>query len=267
MSRCSKPPAAATGQDNSPGDISLAVQALHTPDFFPAMIDLLRRAVPFTGAFVTTLHPDRAPTHVHDNVRAERRRVVVDDYLESAYLLDPIHDVFLSGATDCAVRLRDVAPDHFLRSTYYKLYYGNIDLRDEMALLIRMPGRSALFYSLGRIGREARFTARDLAAFRRQLPLVGSLSRKHFENRHEAQPQGLGQSITQALENFGAEVLTGREREIAALILKGHSSASIGALTGTTVGTVKIHRKNLYRKLGIGSQSELLSRFLQSVMR
>ena len=243
------------------------VQAIHTPAFFPAMVDWLRTVSPFTGAFVTALHPDRAPRHVYDNVRAERRRAVIDEYLDSAYLLDPIYDVFLSGRCDGAMRLRDVAPDHFRRSTYYKLYYGNIDLRDEMALLIRMPGRAALFYSLGRIGRESRFTARDLTGFRHRLQLIGSLSRKHFENRSEEPPTDIGLSISRAFEAFGAEVLTGREREIAALILKGHSSASIGAITGTTVGTVKIHRKNLYRKLGIGSQSELLSRFLQSVMR
>nr|WP_246739578.1 helix-turn-helix transcriptional regulator [Martelella sp. HB161492] len=61
--------------------------------------------------------------------------------------------------------------------------------------------------------------------------------------------------------------LTGREREIAALILKGHSTGSIALTTGITAGTVKIHRKNLYRKLGISSQGELYHLFLHKTAR
>jgi DNA-binding CsgD family transcriptional regulator len=53
---------------------------------------------------------------------------------------------------------------------------------------------------------------------------------------------------------------------VATLILKGHSSASVSTVAGITVGTVKIHRKNIYRKLSISSQSELLSNFLRSVL-
>ena len=57
-------------------------------------------------------------------------------------------------------------------------------------------------------------------------------------------------------------MLTHRECEIAGLILKGHSSKSIARIIEISPGTVKIHRKNIYRKLGISSQSELFSLFL-----
>jgi len=46
------------------------------------------------------------------------------------------------------------------------------------------------------------------------------------------------------------------------MVLRGHSSESIGRLFQIATGTVKIHRKNSYAKLGISSQSELFSHLI-----
>ncbi|MBW3098578.1 LuxR C-terminal-related transcriptional regulator [Pseudohoeflea coraliihabitans] len=251
--------------------VARVVAAIDTADFFPAMTDYLRSVVPFRGIFVTHLHRDRPPGHVYDNVRAERHRVVVNQYLDSAYLLDPVYDAYLSGRINCAMRLRDIAPDRFRSSTYFRRYYQKIVLRDEMALLVPMPGDDALFYSLGRLGDEPRFTARAVRAFQDEMPVITALTGKHFDRGRHG-PSGprdvpAGPSLTAALEAFGRDVLTAREREVATLILKGHSSASVAAVAGIAVATVKIHRKNIYRKLGLSSQSELLSLFLRSVLQ
>lgn len=246
-----------------------AIAAINTADFFPATLDYMRSVVPFSGAFVTRLHRDRRPDHIYDNVRAERHREVVDQYLDTAYLLDPVYDLFLSGRSRGAMRLRDVAPDQFMRSTYYRRYYRNIALRDEMAILVPQ-GEAAIFFSLGRLGKEPRFSVRAVQAFRMELDVIAALTGKHFERGHtgpvDTGPQPADRTLTAALDAFGEGILTAREREVATLILKGHSSASVSTVAGITVGTVKIHRKNIYRKLSISSQSELLSNFLRSVL-
>lgn len=260
----SPPPRRSPSPAFAPAD---AITALQSAAFFPALLREIDRVVPFTGALLTRLYRDRKPAHVYDTVRAERRRVVVDQYLDSAYLLDPIYNVFLKGPEDAVMRLRDVAPDHFRRSTYFKHYYGAIDLGDELAILVRMPDGSAIFVSLGRPGGQGRFQSREVTLLRRDLGVIAALVRKHFDrpSPDEARADG-SPSLSEALEGFGEDVLTAREQEIATLVLKGHSSRSIAGLTGTTEGTVKIHRKNLYRKLRISSQSELLAMFLGSVL-
>ena len=53
--------------------------------------------------------------------------------------------------------------------------------------------------------------------------------------------------------------LSPRQAEIALLILRGHSSVSIGLRLGISAQTVKVFRKQLYRKCGISSQAELFS--------
>jgi DNA-binding CsgD family transcriptional regulator len=46
------------------------------------------------------------------------------------------------------------------------------------------------------------------------------------------------------------------------LILRGHSNHSISLRLGITEGTAKIHRKAIYDRLDISSQSELFSMFI-----
>ncbi|MGH8464381.1 MAG: response regulator transcription factor, partial [Pseudomonas sp.] len=68
-----------------------------------------------------------------------------------------------------------------------------------------------------------------------------------------------------AFANFGRGLLTERECEVVRLLLQGHSSQSIAQKLRISPATVKVHRKNLYEKLEIGSQSELLALFIQAI--
>ncbi|MNQ98388.1 transcriptional regulator NarP [compost metagenome] len=46
-------------------------------------------------------------------------------------------------------------------------------------------------------------------------------------------------------------------------MLRGNSSKAIAKRLDISQETVKVHRRNLYSKLGVSSQSELFSLFLQ----
>jgi len=48
-------------------------------------------------------------------------------------------------------------------------------------------------------------------------------------------------------------------------ILHGHSSKSLASKLNISLSTVKIHRKNIYQKLDIATQSELFSLCIQSL--
>lgn len=243
-----------------------AITALGTAAFVPKALDYLRQSVPFRGCFLTLLNGARRPVHIYDNVRAERRADVVDRYLDGAYLLDPFYVAYREHAPCAVLTFRDVAPDGFPRSTYFREYYRTIRLRDEIAILIDLPTGRHLFYSIGRLRDEARFTPREAQRLRRVLPVFAALNRRHFAQESYASEDGVApEEIDAALARFGQARLTDREREIAGLILKGHSSKSVARVTDISPGTVKIHRKNIYRKLGISSQSELFSLFLSSL--
>ncbi|MDO0901323.1 response regulator transcription factor, partial [Enterobacter hormaechei] len=58
--------------------------------------------------------------------------------------------------------------------------------------------------------------------------------------------------------------LTARELDVGRLMLSGCSSKEIARKLEISVETVKVHKKHMYSKLGIKSQSELFSIFLQA---
>ncbi|MBN3821885.1 helix-turn-helix transcriptional regulator, partial [Paraburkholderia sp. Se-20369] len=64
---------------------------------------------------------------------------------------------------------------------------------------------------------------------------------------------------------FGADLLTDREMSIARMVLRGNSSKAIAEKLAISPETVKVHRRHLYAKLGISSQPELFSRFIQAL--
>jgi len=55
--------------------------------------------------------------------------------------------------------------------------------------------------------------------------------------------------------------LTNREREIFSILLTEKSPKEIAYLLKVSYYTVDFHRKNLYRKLGIRSRTELFARY------
>ena len=60
-----------------------------------------------------------------------------------------------------------------------------------------------------------------------------------------------------ALKKYG---LSPREREVVALLLKGESTKPIAEALGISIHTVNFHIKNLYKKLGIRSRSEMFAK-------
>ena len=67
------------------------------------------------------------------------------------------------------------------------------------------------------------------------------------------------QRLTECFEQFGESVLTERERQISQLLLRGYSSKSIARELKIAPGTVMVHKRNVFSKLGISSQYELFS--------
>ena len=53
--------------------------------------------------------------------------------------------------------------------------------------------------------------------------------------------------------------------KIVKLVLRGYSTKSISQSLGISPGTVKVHRENIYGKLGVSTQAELFNMFIASV--
>ena len=68
-------------------------------------------------------------------------------------------------------------------------------------------------------------------------------------------------------ERFVEWGLTPAERDVALFAIKGMSTAEIAVLRATSEGTVKAQTNAIYRKAGVSGRPQLLSLFIDDLMR
>jgi DNA-binding CsgD family transcriptional regulator len=246
--------------------VARLVGATNAKSVAEQLVSLLCATVSNNGTSLLAFHTDAPPEVLHHSLAPNRARHYLDRYLAGPYLLDPLYQMALRPDKPTMCRFRDAQPDRFHSSEYYRQYVERTHLVDEMDFLFAASPESALVMVCGRT--EKRYTRTELNHFRLIEPIVQAAMRRVWDSRDEAGTQGdpgMHQRLTECFENFGEGALTQREREITQLLLRGHSSKSIARELGIAPGTVMVHKRNLFAKLGITSQYELFSSFIDAL--
>ena len=246
---------------------ALCLDALETPAFAETLAAGIRSVVSYDFTVIFGYVGAKRPLALYDDFTPERRKLHVDEYLEGPYLIDPFF-LASTGDTPAGVwRLRDIAPDRFYQGEYFRSYYAQTGLAEEVGFLLDANKELSIVVSLMRT--ERKFSKTEFRVLTDIQPAVDALCRRHWSNnvhREQAEASGtLPQKVTGAFKAVGDGALTPRESEIVELTLRGHSSEAIGRLLDISPGTVRIHRRNVYSKLRINSQGELFSIFLKTL--
>ena len=233
-----------------------------------ALIDTVGQVVDNDGTVLLAFHPDAPPEVLYHNLGPARSKHYLDRYLAGPYLLDPLYELALRRDKPGACRFRDATPDRFRSSEYYRQYCERTHLRDEMDFLLDVGDDTACVVVVARI--EKMFTKAELERLRLVEGLIHSTVRNIWSHwaareRDDGRNGDLHRRLTECFENFGESLLTQREREITQLLLRGHSTKSIARELNIAPGTVMVHKRNLFSKLGITSQYELFSRFIDAL--
>jgi DNA-binding CsgD family transcriptional regulator len=186
-------------------------------------------------------------------------------YMAGAFRLSPFYGLHLQRAEEGLYRLRDIAPDAFQRSRFYVEYFGQTTIIDELDFTIWLGAGLSLNLFLGRDGQSGKvFSASEIAACRRIAPVVAELARAHWPvPKLSVQPvEDTPAKLAAAAEARLGIALSPRQAQVALLILKGHSTLSIGLKLGLSPQTVKVFRKQLYARCRISSQGELFALML-----
>jgi DNA-binding CsgD family transcriptional regulator len=232
------------------------------------LVTFICSTVSNNGTSLLAFHSDAPPEVLHHSLAPSRARHYLDRYLAGPYLLDPLYQMALRADKPTLCRFRDTQPDRFHSSEYYRQYAERTHLVDEMDFLLGVSATSALVVVCGRT--EKRFTRLELNRLRLVEPVVRSAMQRAWDSRdqdgsHDDHDRGMHRRLTACFENFGEDTLTQREKEITQLLLRGHSSKSIARELGIAPGTVMVHKRNLFAKLGITSQYELFSSFIDAL--
>lgn len=261
-----------TGRDWH-NEIAKVIESLRTPDFPECLVSALGKLVAFDFSVMFAFRGSDCPIDLFDNFGAKRRAISVTLYQEGPYLLDPFFQATKDHVAPGLYRLRELAPDRFYQSEYFRSYYTKTGLSEEIGFLVILPHDVCAVISLMRSNKRQAFSEKEMARLRNVEPFVLSSAQSHWQelsvqfsdNAANPDHEILERYIDYTFRNFGRSLLSHREREVVGFVLRGHSSDSISKILGISSGTVKVHRKNIYAKLGITSQSELFSIFLSAL--
>ena len=232
------------------------------------LIEAIGQIVLHNGTCLLAFHSNAQPEVLHHTLEPAGERHYVERYLAGPYLLDPLYELALHDDKPGMCRYRDATPDRFHSSEYYRQYCERTHLRDEVDYLVDVGDGSTLVLVVAR--REQRFSRAEIARLELIEPLVRAAMQRVWEKWQQADGRGtpdqdIHKRLTRCFDNFGNGVLTQREREITQLLLRGHSSKSVARELRIAPGTVMVHKRNLFAKLGITSQFELFSRFIEDL--
>ena len=192
----------------------------------------------------------------------------LDRYLAGPYLLDPLYQLAIGARKAAVRRFRDATPDRFHSSEYYRQYCERTHLRDEIDFVLGNSGDSTLVLVVGRF--HKRYVKAELDKMKSIEAVIFETMQNVWQrwdtkSRATGRNQEVHRRLTECFENFGDSRLTNRERQITQLLLQGHSGKSVARELRIAPGTVMVHKRNLFSKLGITSQYELFSLFIKEL--
>jgi len=238
------------------------IPRLKDPSFPVHLAGFLKTLVASDNISIVVYHHQDLPLIAYNDLPAGQASTI-DMFIKGAFLLDPY---YLAGTQDKKsgfFSLLSLAPAGFEDSEYYRMYFRTCGLKEECGYLIHTDSGGLINISLGHTTDS--FTAQQLALLEDITPTVDALATLYWSgqdnNTSTVNPR---EHVENALRHFGTSLLTEREKQVVDLVLRGFSTKAIGDKLAIASQTVKLHRKNAYAKLDVGSQGELFHLFIDS---
>jgi DNA-binding CsgD family transcriptional regulator len=247
-------------------DLSKAIAELGSDDFFSRLITAIGNQVQIDYPQVWLYHKELPPQCIYHEIPKVAQKSQIENYLEGPYREDPFYQISLNQPRGQFYRLTDFSDGLLQDSYYYQLYYGGTGTVDEVIFLSRLVDDSVINISLMRKASHGRFDDHDYRFLRNLAPPIAALMRSHsqmadFSHRYLLEPDIDG-VIDHAFNAFGSSLLSPREKSVLELMLRGYGSNTSAEKLGIAKETLRRHRKSIYRKLDVSSQTDLVSLFI-----
>jgi DNA-binding CsgD family transcriptional regulator len=227
------------------------------------MVDLIRELVPQDLVTVTRYSTTQRPEFIaHRNFSDE----MVARYLDIYYLHDPFFHYWRRHCRPGVVPLRSLAGGHVKRGRYVVEFLAQSVICDEVGVLLDDGTGWCLGIFLDRSHKA--FSSAEIARLEEQFPVFAALHALDIKSRQPGfmrtdQPPAIARKIDERLPDQLWPELSSRERQLVGLILAGYPTALIAQRLNISVGTVKNHRRSIYRKLDITTERELFLQYFE----
>jgi DNA-binding CsgD family transcriptional regulator len=250
-------------------DISRAIGALGSDQFFPMLIEAIRGQVRIDYPQVWLYHRDLPPRVLYHEIPAHAIAAQVDRYLEGPYREDPFYQASMNQPRARIYRLSRITHNKLQESGYYHQYYGDTGTVDEAVYLAQLAAGNVINLSMMRLPQHGEFSDGEYESLYLLAEPVAELLKMHSEHNDFAvtnliQP-GINHQIDLAFRTFGASLLSPREKDVLEMMLRGYGTDVSAQKLDIAVETVRRHRKSIYRKLDVNSQTDLFSLFINAM--
>ncbi|QBF26279.1 response regulator transcription factor [Pseudomonas tructae] len=239
--------------------IGKLIMQLNRPEFWSSLVRVLNEYVHIDNWVVLIFSNQHVDVvSLPEVADAEEVNAFIHRYVKGLYLLDPFYIANRENPQSGFFHLLDIAPEYFLETEYYHQYFAQYISVDEVQYNVQLDCDRTLCIS---VGSKVRFSQEQITMLDIIKPWVTALmhQRMCFEVEAEkslAEPPQWQEAIAQ----LGTQITT-RESDVLRLLLSGFSNKEIAGKLSLSVETIKVHRRNIYGKLSIKSQSELFARF------
>lgn len=252
--------------------VAAVISALGADAFGKQLDVLIADLVVFDMSCIFAFRFNAEPHLIHDGYSANVSRKALSSYMRGGYLLDPFYVACISGHEAGLWRMDELAPDSFFNSDFVISHDIHPCVSSQAGVLIEEIGfvvplgeGSSATYSLMRNQGKSPFTDTEISKLKAAEPLIQAALQMHWKHVKPAGfiPVASGEDDVETMFlSVFKDQLTSTQRNVARMILRGHSNISIANILGITEGTSKLHRSNIYKRLSITSQTELFQLFI-----
>ena len=250
-------------------DISRAIASLGTEQFFPMLVEAINGQVKVDYPQVWLYHKDLPPRVLYHQIPKHAIASQIDQYLDGPYREDPFYQTSLHQPRSKIYRLSRVTMGKLQESDYYRNYYADTGTCDEAVYVSKLQAGNVINLSMMRLADGEPFSDQEYESLYLLAEPVSELLKSHTEHNDFAatnliQP-GIDHQIDVAFRTFGESLLSPREKDVLELMLRGYGTDISAERLDIAVETVRRHRKSIYRKLDVSSQTDLFSLFLNAM--
>ena len=262
--------------------LAAIIEAIGTPGFSSALADYLRTLLPCSHLIILGCRRNKHPIYLYDAI-PHNREYLFQRYLTDAYLSDPFYQFCLENHGDKTLMLSGLVQDdssqqRYLINRYQQQFCPQTGVFDELCLCTWLDEERWILLFTGQTDEDPTRHMRQYHELSADSAVLHALIRQQWAGAERKPETSLLQSsamadksefrlaLQQAMHSFGEGLLTRKEQGIILLIVQGYDSADIAQLEGIALGTVKNHRKSIYRKLNVSSLSELYQLFMTHVL-
>jgi len=232
---------------------AVLIELLDQAGFWQALVRRVGSGLRFNNWVAILFEQDRPWLLAESPAQDGGPDPLFQNYLKGLYRIDPFWRVNVEQPQSGLFQLADVAPDCFETTEYYQCYFKFNIIADEVQFNCLLPNHRLVLLSFGS---EHKISEAEIGWLHLIQPWVLALLRQRMA--YEKIETSAMTDNLQALR----EILTARELEIVRLMLSGHSNKGMSNRLNIALDTIKTHRRHIYSKLNIKTQSELFLIFL-----